>query len=164
MRRAFHDGLGAPELNVRIKAAEHFAITADIYRVLGELPEHADLHDTADGGPKTIVASARRICRMLGRDLIDDEDTVRKVSSYFAYRQFDLLQRALMRVYGTLGAQCDSIIAAGAGAFVVERLARFNNLRCVNFSSLFDVARDHQVTVSTCAPAAALARLMLRDR
>jgi uncharacterized hydantoinase/oxoprolinase family protein len=101
---------------------------------------------------------------MLGRDLIDDDDTVRKVSSYFAYCQFDMLQRALMRVLSTLGAPCDTVVAAGAGAFLVERLARFNDLRCVEFSTLFDVAREHQMMISTCAPAAALARLVLQDQ
>ncbi|OYW33220.1 MAG: tetrahydromethanopterin biosynthesis protein [Methyloversatilis sp. 12-65-5] len=49
--------------------AEHFATTADIWRLLGELPEHADQHPAADGGVKTPQASARRLARMIGRDV-----------------------------------------------------------------------------------------------
>ena len=48
--------------------AEFFATTADLYRVLGRLPEGADQHPAADGGEKTVEASARRLARMLGRD------------------------------------------------------------------------------------------------
>lgn len=140
-------------------AAEHFANTADIYRVLGELPECADVHDTADGAPKTIEASARRICRMLGRDLSGDADTMRNVSNYFAYRQFDLLQRALLAVHSRPGLRCERIVAAGVGAFLARKLAHFNNIPCVDLSSLFDVDPALRSAVMTCAPAAALAKL-----
>ena len=145
-------------------AAEHFATTADIYRILGELPEQADLHDTPDGGAKTVAASARRMYRMLGRDLIEDPIALRRLSAYFAYRQFDILQRALMGVQSRLAQQLGTIVAAGVGSFVSQRLARFNGLHCVDFHSLFETALDHRRAVSTCAPAAALAQLAWRDR
>ena len=140
-------------------AAEHFATTADIYRILGDLPEYADVHDTADGALKTITASARRVSRMLGRDLINDADAIRNAANYFAYCQFDLLQRALLAVQSRLGQRCEKIVAAGAGAFLVHKLARFNSIPCLNFSSLFDVAPTLEQAVMTCAPAAALAQL-----
>jgi len=145
-------------------AAEHFATTADIYRLLGELPEDADLHDTADGAPKTIAASARRIGRMLGCDLGDEGDAVRTVSAYFAYCQFDTLQRALMGVMSRFSPKCETIVSAGVGAFLVARLARFNSVREVDFASLFDATSDQRSAVSTCAPAAALATLALHNR
>ena len=50
---------------------ELFATTADVHRVLGWLPEDADQHPAADGGPKTATASARRLARMVGADLAD---------------------------------------------------------------------------------------------
>ncbi len=140
-------------------AAEHFANMADIYRVLGELPEHADAHDTADGAPKSMIASARRVCRMLGRDLGDDLDAVHHVSQYFAYCQFDLLQRALLAVRGRHAGSCEIIVAAGVGAFMVHKLAQFNGLRCVDMSSMFDVDAELTQSVMTCAPAAAVAKL-----
>ncbi|HJP36629.1 MAG TPA: hydantoinase/oxoprolinase family protein, partial [Gammaproteobacteria bacterium] len=145
-------------------AAEHFAATADIYRILGQLPEDADLHETADGGPKTVVASARRVCRMLGRDFVDDKDAVRGVSDYFAYRQFEQLQRALLGVQSRLSRKIETIVAAGAGSFVAQKLARFNGVHCVDFPSLFEGAPGDRHAVSTCAPAAALAKLAWLDR
>ena len=50
---------------------ELFATTADLYRILGTLPEDADQHAAADGGAKTATASARRLARMIGADLAD---------------------------------------------------------------------------------------------
>src|SRR5436305_1575238 len=49
-------------------ACEHFATSADVYRILGELPEDADQLPAADGRDKTIAASRARLARMVGRD------------------------------------------------------------------------------------------------
>jgi probable H4MPT-linked C1 transfer pathway protein len=49
--------------------AEYFATTADVYRLTGELPEGADQLPAADNGGKTLRDSARRLARMIGRDL-----------------------------------------------------------------------------------------------
>src|SRR5262249_12903606 len=49
--------------------AEHFATMADVHRLTGELPDDTDQLPTADGRPKTAEDSARRLARMLGRDL-----------------------------------------------------------------------------------------------
>ena len=49
-------------------AAECFATSADVYRSLNLLPEHADLYAAADGGEKSKQGSARRLFRMIGRD------------------------------------------------------------------------------------------------
>ncbi|HEX5632330.1 MAG TPA: hydantoinase/oxoprolinase family protein, partial [Gemmatimonadales bacterium] len=47
---------------------EHFATIADVYRLLGTLPEALDQHPAADGGEKTWDGSARRLARAIGRD------------------------------------------------------------------------------------------------
>ncbi len=52
-------------------ANELFATAADVYRLLGELPEDADQMATADGREKTIAASRGRLARMVGRDAGD---------------------------------------------------------------------------------------------
>lgn len=49
--------------------AEYFATTADVFRLLGQLEEEFDRHPAADGGPKTLEGSARRLLRMVGIDL-----------------------------------------------------------------------------------------------
>ena len=140
-------------------AAEYFANTADIYRLRGELPECADLHETADGEDRSIEASGRRVMRMLGRDYAGEPERVRRVADYFAYRQFDLLQRALLRVTSGMRDNCTMIVAAGVGHFLVERLAAFNAIECVDFASLFELAGADAHLVSTCAPAVAVAAL-----
>jgi probable H4MPT-linked C1 transfer pathway protein len=50
---------------------ENFASMADVHRILGSLPEGADLMATADGRDKTIVASRARLARMVGADAAD---------------------------------------------------------------------------------------------
>ncbi|MDZ7736036.1 MAG: hydantoinase/oxoprolinase family protein [Gammaproteobacteria bacterium] len=49
--------------------AEQFAVMADVYRLTGELPVVADQMPTADGGPRDLEGSARRLARMAGADL-----------------------------------------------------------------------------------------------
>ena len=50
---------------------ENFANMADVYRVLGTLPEGADQMATADGREKSFAASCARLARMVGRDAAD---------------------------------------------------------------------------------------------
>ncbi len=54
--------------------AELFATTADVYRILGTLPDDADQHDAVDGGEKTRSASISRMARMIGLDGHEYED------------------------------------------------------------------------------------------
>ena len=50
---------------------ELFATTADLYRVLGMLPEDGRPARRGRRRAKTVEASARRLARMLGADLAD---------------------------------------------------------------------------------------------
>ncbi len=106
--------------------AEHFATTADIHRVLGELDERCDLHPAADGGVKTATASARRLARMVGRDLEDAawEDWV-ALAAWFAQRQRDRLAAAITRVAGDQGLPSTApLVVAGIGRGLVTKVAR----------------------------------------
>ena len=47
---------------------EYFASSADVHRILGDLPEGADKMPTADGREKTVEASRARLARMIGRE------------------------------------------------------------------------------------------------
>ncbi|TPQ51227.1 H4MPT-linked C1 transfer pathway protein, partial [Prosthecomicrobium hirschii] len=51
--------------------AEHFATSADIWRLLGRLPEGADQHGTADGRGKSVAESRLRLSRMVGVDVAE---------------------------------------------------------------------------------------------
>jgi (4-(4-[2-(gamma-L-glutamylamino)ethyl]phenoxymethyl)furan-2-yl)methanamine synthase len=105
--------------------AEHFATTADIYRLTGELPEAADQHPTADGRGKSVEESAARLARMVGRDLIDGsmEDWCR-LAGHLAERQCRLLHDSLDRVLSRGMLREDApLVGAGVGRFLVRKLA-----------------------------------------
>ena len=50
---------------------EWFANMSDVYRILGELPEGADVMATADQRDKSVAASRARVARQIGRDATD---------------------------------------------------------------------------------------------
>ncbi|MDY0056760.1 MAG: hydantoinase/oxoprolinase family protein [Methyloversatilis sp.] len=142
--------------------AEHFATTADVWRLLGELPEHADQYPAADGGAKTVEASARRLARMIGRDL--DEGTMedwRALAAAFADAQLDALVDACRALPGIAALAPDApVVCAGAGRFVAARLARALGRPAVTLGELIaDLAPDCADEATTCAPAVAVALL-----
>lgn len=142
--------------------AEHFATTADVWRVLGLLPDGADHYPSADGGAKTADASARRIARMIGRDLADaDAAAWRALAEAFATAQTATLLDAVRALPGIAALPGDApVIAAGAGRFVGERVAReLGRPSRALHALLADCAPDCADDASTCAPAVAVALL-----
>jgi probable H4MPT-linked C1 transfer pathway protein len=141
--------------------AEHFASMADVYRVTGELPLHADQLPSADGGPKTLVASARRLARMLGLDLeaAPMEDWTR-FASYLSELQLQRLMRAcqLSLSRGVLG-QHAVVLGAGVGRFLVTKLADRLQRQYMDFSSLLDTGSLQFGDPADCTPAVAVANL-----
>ncbi len=141
--------------------AEHFATMADVYRVTGELPRHADQLPSADGGAKTLNASARRLARMLGLDLdaAPMEDWAR-VAAYLSELQLQRLMRAcefsLSR--GLLGRNA-LLLGAGVGRFLVAKLADRLQRQYLDFSSLLDTGYLEVGDPADCTPAVAVAEL-----
>lgn len=141
--------------------AEHFATMADVYRVTDELPLHADQLPSADGGPKTLNASARRLARMLGLDLnaAPMEDWTR-VAAYLSELQLQRLVRAceLSLSRGLLG-QNALLLGAGVGRFLVVKLADRLQRQYTDFASLLDMDYLESGDPADCAPAVAVASL-----
>ncbi len=142
--------------------AEHFATTADVWRLLDLLPDDADRYPSADGGPKTPEASARRIARMIGRDL--DEGTLddwRELAAAFADAQIDALVEATNGLPGLAALRPDApVICAGAGLFVADHLAQALDRPSIELHELLAARADgcaHETGV--CAPAVAVALL-----
>ena len=104
---------------------EYFGSMADVYRVLGALPETADLHATADGREKTAPASTARLARMIGRDAGEAEDWEwRNLAAFLAEAQLRTMHDAALQVLSTARLPEDApVVAAGTGRFVVEKLA-----------------------------------------
>ena len=141
--------------------SEHFATMADVHRLTAELPDDADQLPTADGRGKTPEDSARRLARMLGRDLgsATMEDW-RQLALHLAERQRQILQSAIDRTLSRriLGADAP-IIGAGIGRFLVGEAARRLRRPYVDFAELVTGEPASREWAARCAPAAAVAIL-----
>lgn len=144
--------------------AEQFATTADVHRLTGCLPAHADLFAAADGGDKSAAASARRLARMLGADLEDaDLSAWRAVAAWLAECQLQRLRAACELNLSRAGLEADApLVGAGVGRFMVRELAARLGRPYRDFSELVGAAVPaHGGDAADCAPAwsvAALAR------
>ena len=142
-------------------AAEHFATAADVHRLLGELPEDADLLPTADGRDRSVAASRARLARMVGRDAAEASEAAwHDLAAWFAERQMRHLEDAA-RLVLSAGTSGRHVVAAGIGRATVARLAARLDCACTAFSNLVPGG----TAADTCAPAVAMAVLALaRER
>ena len=135
-------------------ASEHFATAADVHRLLGALPEGADLLPTADGRERSPAASRARLARMVGRDAADaDEAAWRDLAEWLAEQQMRRLEDAARLVLSAGGGR--HVVAAGVGRAVVERLAARLGCGCTAYSA----PGTGRAGLDSCAPAAAVAVL-----
>lgn len=145
-------------------AAEHFSTAADVHRLTGELPEGADQQPTPDRASRSLPDSARRLARMIGRDL-DSADMAqwRELAAYLAEEQLGRILRASWRVLsrGELPAKAP-VLGAGVGRFLAARIAQRLQRPYRDFGELCGAA-DAQLgpQAADCAPAVALAHLAL---
>ncbi|MBV8777832.1 MAG: H4MPT-linked C1 transfer pathway protein [Alphaproteobacteria bacterium] len=140
---------------------ENFATLADVHRILGTLPDGADVLGTADGREKTVAASRARLARMVGRDAADGSEAAwTGLAQWFAEAQLRTIADAAMLVMSNGPAAADiRIVAAGIGTGIVAQLAARLGCAYATFDSLVDVAPEARQAVCQCAPAAALAVL-----
>jgi len=149
-------------------AAEHFATTADVYRLTAELPPEADQGDTADGRDKSEQASAVRLARMVGDDAGRHEPAVwRGLAGYVRDCQLVRIERALARQC-SLGWLADApLVGAGVGRFLVRRVAQRQERRYLDLSEVIAASdpgatgadRPCLAAAADCAPATAVALL-----
>lgn len=143
--------------------AEHFATAADVHRLTGRLPVHADLHPSADGRGKDVVDSARRLARMLGADLEDAGlDAWRAVAAFLAERQLQRIHAACERSLSREARPGPEapVIGAGTGRFLVRDLAARLGRPFRDFAELFGPAADARGgDTGDCAPALSVAAL-----
>ncbi len=142
--------------------AEYFATMADVYRVTGELNDAHDQTDTADGAEKTVLASARRLSRMIGCDFYADElPRWQQFAENIRARQLQQIQRGCeIRLSLHELPQSSPLIGAGVGRFLVKQIALNLGRPYLDFSDLLPVAEmQSDVTAADCAPAAAIAYL-----
>ena len=142
-------------------ACEYFASAADVYRVLGDLPEDADQLPTADGREKTVEASCARLARMVGRDAADaDGADWRGLAAWVAEQQLRRIADAAMLVLSRAAlAPSAPVVGAGTGRHVTARLAARLGRPYRDFSALSGLEAGPADWLGHCAPAAALALL-----
>jgi len=149
--------------------AEYFATTADVYRLTGQLPEGSDQLPAADNRGKTMRDSARRLARMIGRDLESAPLSAwRQCARHLAEVQLRKIRQACERVLSRGEVpERSPLVGAGVGRFLVKKLAVQLGRRYRDFDSLVDAATDVASWASSCAPAVAvavLAQARLRKR
>jgi probable H4MPT-linked C1 transfer pathway protein len=141
--------------------AEHFAASADVYRLTRELPSGADQLPSADGAGKSRRESARRLARMLGRDFeMAPMAAWEQCARFLAEAQLWSLQQACERVLsrGAMPLRAP-IVGAGVGRFLAKKLARRLRRPYRDFSALVPSRGADAHWVASCAPAVAVALL-----
>jgi probable H4MPT-linked C1 transfer pathway protein len=141
--------------------AEYFATSADVHRLTGRLPEGADQLPTADNGDKTLTASARRLARMIGRDLDSAPMTAwHRLADWLARAQARRIEDACDRLLSREELPDEApIVGAGVGRFLAEEFAGRRGRPYVDFGSLLPEGGIELGRISDCAPAVAVAWL-----
>ena len=145
--------------------AEYFATTADVHRLTGELPAGADQLPAADNGGKTIRDSARRLARMIGRDLESAPLAKWKhCARQLAEAQLWKIRRACDGLLSRGDAPLRGpVVGAGTGRFLARKLAAQLGRRYRNFDVLIEIspraAAHASAWASSCALAVAVALL-----
>ncbi len=140
-------------------ANELFATAADVYRLIGELPEGADQMATADGREKTVAASEARLARMVGRDAGDaPPEAWRALAAWLAEAQLrQLMDAASLVLSRARWPDRAPVLGAGIGRHVIERLAGRFGRPYQDFAALPPLASV--AGAADCAPAVAVALL-----
>jgi probable H4MPT-linked C1 transfer pathway protein len=146
-------------------AAEHFATTADVYSLTGDLPMSEYSAETADGADKGLEGCARRLARMIGRDA-DDASLAdwQALAQAFKLLQLQQLQLAIEQHLAALTdkAQC-VLIGAGVGDFLLAGLAKRLNMAYSSVKDFMPLAQQGsgsaQRMAAVCFPAYAVASL-----
>lgn len=146
--------------------AERFATMADVHRLRGVLPEGADPGPTADEGRADLAGSARRLARMVGRDL-DTRGPApwRPLADYLAERQLRDLLDAAFQVLGRAPLTPEApVVGAGVGRFLAADLAGRLGRPYLDFGHLVpESGPEPGPAPADCAPAVALALLARED-
>ncbi len=143
-------------------ARDAFATMADVRRVIGELPDHIDLHDTADGRGKSVAESLVRLSRGFGRDgEMRHLDVWRSAAACIREAQLRSVHDGALQVLSRPGPSIACVVVAGIGAVAGEDVARRLELPCRRFGDIVeanDSCRD-----DATAHAAAVAVGLLAD-
>ncbi len=136
-------------------SAEYFAVTGDVYLVLGRIRPEDYTCPTPDGRPPTVEFARERLARLVCADL--EQVTSAEVDAIAAYVyecQVRQVEAAVRQVRSRLGDRSDlPVLPLGAGAFLAVEVARRMGLRILEPSPAWDAAGAR---VAPCVAAAYL--------
>jgi (4-(4-[2-(gamma-L-glutamylamino)ethyl]phenoxymethyl)furan-2-yl)methanamine synthase len=157
LRHVPFDGRWVPLMN------EAFATSSDVYRILGQLPEDADLLPTTDNQPKTKDASRARLARQIGIDARDaSAEALDQLAAYFAEAQMREIGDGVFLVLSATALEAAApVVGAGAGRFVIRNLASRSDRRYVDIEDFLPAGQHVKHKAADCLPACAVALLAL---
>lgn len=140
-------------------ARDTFASMADVRRILGDLPEGVDQHETADGRSKSQEDSLRRFARGFGRDgEMRHLKDWQAAAAYVCEAQERSITDGAMQVLSRPGLQVTSVVAAGIGWPIAPRIAHRLRLPTIRtFATLIGAPAHLHDWATHCAPAVAVA-------
>jgi len=118
---------------------ELFAVTADVYLILGDLTPDDYTCETPDQRGKTRVFAYERLARTVCADatILTEEELVH-IARYIHEKQTQQIVEAMMQVISRIeGGATLPVITTGSGEFLAERCARRLNLQTKSVRELF---------------------------
>lgn len=144
-------------------ARDTFATMADVRRVLGELTEDVDQHETADGRGKSLEESLARLARGFGRDAeMRHLPAWRVAAAHIREEQLRSIHDGALHVLSRPGLEITNVVAAGIGAPVAGEIARRLGLTCTDFGQMIGADEKCRLSATRYAPAVAVALLASR--
>lgn len=141
-------------------AAEYFSTMGDIYCLTEDIPENAGF-TTADGKGTSLLDCARRLARVTGSDLHEAElDAWQELAHYISRQQMQQISACISRVRSRYPTYDMPIIGAGAGKFLIRRLAEWHNMPYYDFADFLQGDEMLKQAAAICAPATACAALI----
>jgi probable H4MPT-linked C1 transfer pathway protein len=142
-------------------AAEYYATMADVYRLLGRLPDGADQHPAADNRGKSVPESRARLARMIGCDAaLAPDEAWSTLAAVFAERQLAELAEAAGQLLSDSPLPAEApLVGAGVGRFIVRDLAGRLNRPYRDLAELIDASPIVAEAAAQAAPAVAVALL-----
>ena len=133
--------------------AEHFATTADVFRILGTLPEQYDQWNTCDGKPKTKQDSIRRVLRMVG---CDESAVTHEDALALAHAFKELCKNDIKQCLHSLLKDNAMIVGCGIGDFLIREVA--DDLGCCyrSFHDEVSASCGDGAAINGSAPAVSL--------
>jgi probable H4MPT-linked C1 transfer pathway protein len=136
-------------------AAEQFAVTADVYLILGAIDAGDYTCPTPDGRAASLAAARERLARLVcaDREMLSDGE-IAGIAHYLRERQLQAIGEGLLQVVSRLdGLPAIPVVPCGAGAFLASAVASRLGLQVLPAADLWGDA-------GATLPAAAAAHLL----